>query len=429
MLRLSKGALAAALAFATLAAGAEALPCEGRAGDVSAIALGAPLTLPAALSEVRRISPAIRAAGLEALAVSADGDQAGRRLNPSLSIELDNFAGGGALGGFDQTETTFALEQTFRLGGKRQLGERAARAREALASAECAVILRQAELETALLYAELIAASELLRLAEESASLGEDLASVVERRVDAGASAPPELARARADAAASAADVAGAEANVDRLRYALSVMWGEAEPVFGRLEPVSFYTEETSDTETDPHPELDAADAARRAYEAEADLARTAAIPDITVSVGFRRFEETGDNAFIAGISVPLPLFDRGRDAARASAYRQDAASLSRAGTEQRLLARQRTAISAQRAAQTRLDILTMDALPAAEEAYRAARRGYQIGRFDLTTTLNARAALIEARVALIEAQLALQTETIRLRALIGAAPFDGDLP
>ena len=206
-------------------------------------------------------------------------------------------------------------------------------------------------------------------------------------------------------------------------------MWGEAEPVFGPPGPISFHAEETPDAETDSHPELYAADAARRAYEAETDLAQAAAIPDISVSTGFRRFEETGDSAFIAGVSVPLPLFDRGRDAARASAFRQDAATLSRAATEQRLLARQRAVIAAQRAAQTRLDILTRDALPAAEEAYSAALRGYAIGRFDLTTTLNARAALIEARVAVIDARLALQTETIRLRALIGAAPFDGDLP
>lgn len=428
MLRLTKGALTAALGLASLAAGAEASPCDGRAGGVTAIAPGAPLTLPAALEEVRRASPAVRAAGLEALAAGADADQAGRRLNPSLSIELENFSGGGALSGLDQSETTFALEQTFRLGGKRRLGEQAARAREALAGAECAVILRQVEVETALLYAELIAASDLQRLAVESASLGEELASVVERRVDAGAAAPPELARARADAATSAADVAGTEANVERLRYALSVMWGDAEPLFSTLRPVSFDAEETPDAETNPHPELEAADAAARASAAETDLARTAAIPDITVSAGYRRFEETGDSALIAGVSVPLPLFDRGREAVRASAFRQDAATLSRAATEQRLLARQRTAVAAQRAAQTRLDILTKDALPAAEDAYSAALRGYQIGRFDLTTTLNARAALIEARVALIEAQLALQTETIQLRALIGATPFDGDL-
>ena len=130
----------------------------------------------------------------------------------------------------------------------------------------------------------------------------------------------------------------------------------------------------------------------------------------------------------MAGVSVPLPLFDRGRDAARAVSIRGEIASLNRAATEQHLLAQQRSAVASHRAAQTRLDILTSDALPAAEEAYEAALRGYQVGRFDLTTTLNARAVLLEAGFAVIDADLALQSEDLRLRALIGAAPFNGDI-
>jgi cobalt-zinc-cadmium efflux system outer membrane protein len=65
--------------------------------------------------------------------------------------------------------------------------------------------------------------------------------------------------------------------------------------------------------------------------------------------------------------------------------------------------------------------------LPAAEAAYEAAVSGYQIGRFDLTTTLNARTALLDARLAVIDAELALQSEDLRLRALISAAPFNGE--
>ena len=176
------------------------------------------------------------------------------------------------------------------------------------------------------------------------------------------------------------------------------------------------------------HPALNAADAAVRVRQAETSFARSAIIPDISVSAGIRRFEETGDEAFVAGVSLPLPIFDRGRDAARASAIRSDAATLNRAVTEQRLLAQQRAAAAAHRTAQSRLQILKHDTLPAATEAYEAASRGYQIGRFDLTATLNARAALLSAQLAVIDAEFALQSAELRLRALIGAAPFDGDI-
>ena len=422
-----RGAVAA-LALVAAAPGAEAAPCDGRVGDASPIDYGTPLTLGAVLGEIRRASPEVRAAGLEANALGAEADQAARPLNPSIVLELENFSGSGALSGFDQTETTIAVEQTFRLGNKRGLGERAARARQALASAECAVILREAELQAALLYADLLAAQELRDLAAESAELSDRLAATVERRVDAGAAAPPELSRARADAAALRASAAGAEAEIETRRYALASLWGEADPQFGPvLAGEGFFSVEPGDSLSE-NPRLDAADAALRVREAETALARSAALPDVTVSAGFRRFEETGDEALVAGISVPLPLFDRGRDAARASALRADAALLDRRIAEQRLLSEQRSATASRRAAQARLDILEQDALPAALEAYSAAERGYQVGRFDLTTTLNARAVLLETQVALIEARRALLSEDLRLRALIGASPFDGGL-
>ena len=133
-----------ALVLVAAVTSVEAAPCDGRANDASILERGAPLTLEAALNEIRRASPAVRAAGLEARALAAEADQAARPHNPSLSVELDNFAGTGNLSGFDQTETTVAIEQTFQLGGKRSLGERAARARQALATAECVLILREA---------------------------------------------------------------------------------------------------------------------------------------------------------------------------------------------------------------------------------------------------------------------------------------------
>ena len=78
------------------------------------------------------------------------------------------------------------------------------------------------------------------------------------------------------------------------------------------------------------------------------------------------------------------------------------------------------------RAFASRLDRLEGEALPLAEQAYFAAAEGYRVGKFDLTATLDARRSLIETRAAVIEARLALETEMLRLSALIGAAPFEG---
>ncbi|MEO1188611.1 MAG: hypothetical protein AAFW60_06030 [Pseudomonadota bacterium] len=120
MLLVFRGA-AAALMWAVAANGANAAPCGGTNIGESFIESGTPLTLAAVIGEVRRASPAVIAEALEANALGADADQAARSLNPSITLELENFSGSGALAGLDQTETTVAVEQTFRLGGKRVL--------------------------------------------------------------------------------------------------------------------------------------------------------------------------------------------------------------------------------------------------------------------------------------------------------------------
>lgn len=428
MLKFRQGALCVLIAGA-FSGTAIAGPCNGSPGSAPAIVPNAPLTLEMALTQIRHASPDVRRAALETRASTAEADQAGRRLNPSIGLEVENFSGSGPLSGFDQTETTLSIGQTFELGGKRAKRERAARARAALADAECRVILRETELEAALLYHDLIAAIELASLATESADLATSLAETVSRRVEAGAAAPPERARAEADAAALKAAALAADAEIDQRRYELAALWGSATPVFEPPRAASAAEPSMAPeiSGLDEHPALAAAKASARARDAEQDSARAAGVPDVTVSAGVRQFEETGDNAILVGISVPIPLFDRNRDAARAAGLRADAERVSAVAIESGLRSQQQAAAARVRSAQARLALLEQEALPAARSAYDASVQGYALGRFDLTSTLDTRKGLIEAGVSVIDARRTLNADLMRLKNLIGAAPFNGD--
>ena len=356
MPKFKQGALCVLIA-AAFAGTAVAAPCNGPTGSAPTIVPDAPLTLTMALMQIRHASPDVRRAALETRASAAEADQAGRRLNPSIGLEIENFSGTGPLNGFDQTETTLAIEQTFQLGGKRAKRERAARARAALADAECRVILRETELEAALLYHDLIAATELAALA--------------------------------------------ADAEIDQRRYELAALWGSSTPVFAPPRAIlSDESEILSKTRgLDEHPALAAAKAGATARDAEQDAARAAGIPDVTVSAGVRQFEETGDNALLVGVTA----------------------------VEARLWSQQQAAAARVRAAEARLTLLEQEALPAARSAYDASVEGYAAGRFDLTSTLDTRKGLIEASVSVIDARRTLNADLMRLKSLIGAAPFNGD--
>src|SRR5689334_20542601 len=77
------------------------------------------ITLAQALDAALASNPELAASRYELNAAQARIVQAGKRLNPELTLELENFAGGGANQGTDSLETTLSFSQVVELGGKR----------------------------------------------------------------------------------------------------------------------------------------------------------------------------------------------------------------------------------------------------------------------------------------------------------------------
>ena len=430
MSKLQRGAICVLIA-AAFSGGAVAAPCDEPSLAASAIVPGTPITLRAVMDEIAHAAPQVRRAALETKARQAEVKQAGRRLNPVVGVELENFAGSGPLSGFGEAETTFSFEQTFELGHKRRLRREAASANAALASAECGAILRQTQLEAAILFYELDAAVQVANFANESALLAQTLVVTVSKRVNAGAGAPPELSHARADAIALQAAAEGAKAHVQSLRYDLAAMWGNAAPQFSApitKAPSPLASAFVDESKIDSHPLLDMASAQTVVSEANQDLAQSQSMPDVTLSAGFRRFEQGNDNALLFGVSVPFPIFDKNRDAVKAAGFRRQADMLNRVAVERDLISQQNAARAQLISAQKQLNLLETDALREARSAYDASVKGYRAGKFDLTSTLNTRRALIDAGLAVIDAARTVNIQDITLRSLTGASPFTGDI-
>ncbi len=155
--------------------------------------------------------------------------QARVRPNPTLSLELEDFAGTGAFRGARQAQTTLLLGQLVELGGKRA-------ARVTLARAEVDIAAWDYELRridvlsrTSDAFIELLAAQERLKLADDALALAREVERVAGLRRRAGMASPAEEIRAGV-----AADVAGVEREhtqheLATARQALAAMWaGEA---------------------------------------------------------------------------------------------------------------------------------------------------------------------------------------------------------
>jgi cobalt-zinc-cadmium efflux system outer membrane protein len=142
------------------------------------------------------------------------------------------------------------------------------------------------------------------------------------------------------------------------------------------------------------------------AARARVDVERTGRVPDLTVEGGVRHFRGSGDTAFVAGVSMPIPIRNRNQGSIAAAQAEATGAEARRNLALAHATRAIRDAQAALAAADSRLKTLRDFSLPQSEEAVRLARLGYQEGEFNLLDVLDAEEALAQARQGLIDAEL-----------------------
>jgi cobalt-zinc-cadmium efflux system outer membrane protein len=172
------------------------------------------------------------------------------------------------------------------------------------------------------------------------------------------------------------------------------------------------------------HPQLRLAQSRLDQVRAALDAARGARYGGVEATVGARQFADApgADRAWVLGLAMPLPLWDRneaGIVAARAavSAAERDAERVARS-----LVAEREAALAELDAATLEVDALTGSGLPAATSAARLAAQGYEAGRLSLIERLDAERALVQSRADLVAARLRLRQAEARLTAVAGEA-------
>ena len=371
------------------------------------------LTLAQALEEAAARSPAAVAAQAEVAAAEARLRQSGYRSNPELSLEVENVAGTGELRGLRSMETTLAVNQRLDLGGRRSARIDAARAelevqklRLAIASADLFQSVREQ-------FARAVAAREKLTQATENEQRARELARIAGILVDAGRDPPLRALRARSALAQVQAERETAQADEVAARSSLAALFGVSTPV----EAVNGTTLDVRPQQINPDRSLEVrlADAERVSAQAVVRQQLAERRLDPAVGVGVRHIRETGDVGLVAGVSMPLRVFDRNQgniDAARQSLAAADAR---RASTLATTTARARNAIANVEAAQRRVEALEKAAVPEATEALRLAELSYREGRATLLELLDVQNAYTSSRTALTEARLALALATAEL--------------
>lgn len=386
-----------------------------------------PLTLPQALAFAGERHPALAAQAFRDQAAEGLIEQAGQRPNPTLEVGVENVLGTGAASGVRSLEATVQAAQTFERGDKR--GKRIALADRDRAATAQEFAVRRAEIlaATAAAYVSALAAQERLALAAEPLRLARETLAVLEARARAGAASQIETLRARAAVVAAESDVARATAAFAAARTALAAAWGgsPAAPaaLAGTLRTPDVLPSDAGwRARLASHPRLALQQAVIAGRRAALDLEQAQAAPDVTASGGLRFLRDGSDAAFVAGVSVPLPVRHKNQGNIRAARATLAGAEHAVGTIAAELEAAFAVAWQDLAAAHALAQNLRRDVLPATAEAVAAVRRAHEAGAVPLTDVLEAQRALAALRRDVLAAEADYAAAQVRLDALADPA-------
>ena len=376
------------------------------------------LTLNDALMRAVRSDAAVAATRSRVRGAEAGIRQAGRSPNPSLNVDVENFGGSGPYRGSEQPETTAYFQQPFELGNKREARTAVARSEleavRARGGARVLDLLRDVELA----WVEVMVATAQLRVAEERLAIAQQFQNEVSRRSQSGRD--PLFAQTRADAQVALDMIAvdQARANARTARAHLASYW-RGNPDF-EVDVSAFENVSSSRDGRTFNSDIALLEAERSAAAARIELERSRAVPDPALRLGVRHFNERGDAALVAGITIPLPLFDTNEDAiAKAQADKRAAEHDLEAA--RRALKRELTRLQSRRGANaSEAQRIQTEVIPQAQRAVALVKEGVDRGAFTYLEYADAQRTLNDARLRRIEALKSFHQDNAAIARLTG---------
>lgn len=395
-----------------------------RAPQAAAAATAEPLSLAKAIELALEGNPEVAAAKRQLEATEGQVLQGRSRPNPELAYSLEDAR--------SKTRTqSWQLNLPLELGGKRAARTKAAEKSREQAQAQLAELKATVRANVAAAYFDVLTAQERLVLARDSAALAKSSTDTVAKRVAAGKVSPVEESKARVAEAGVRVELAQAASEqrnalsrlfalLGRIDAPYTVLEGKAEnlpsvPSLADLQPL---------ISSAPGVVLARIEVDRR--KALTALEQSKRVPDVTVSVGMQRSNETQRNVLLFGVSVPLPVFDRNQGNLLEALKLEDKARDELQAASVRLHSEVAQGQERLSTITAEVQSLQQDVLPGAKSAYDAATIGFENGKFNFLEVLDAQRTYFTAKSQYLKALGEAHRAAADIDRLLGASMVPG---
>lgn len=376
------------------------------------------LRLEVALGLAMGANPEISVAMREKEATEGARIQAGVRHNPYISSEIQDTRS-------DTQQITLQFNQEIELGNKRESRLALADILHTKATAELDALKATIHANTVNAFYEVLVAQERLALSKSSFEVANAAVNAATKRVNAGKSSPVEETKSNIAASSAKIELNQSNSQLNSARKRLSALWGNPFPVFeqayGDVENIPLVPSfENLLALLENAPAIGIANLEVSARGGSTKLARSQSTPNITISAGIVHNQELGLNQAILGLSAPIPLFDRNQGNV------QEAVSLQYKAQDELIALKTQLATKLagehERLSVARLSAISLreEILPGAQNAFEAANKGFNAGKFNFLDVLDAQRTLFQAKSQYIQVLLDAHQAIAEIESILG---------
>jgi len=350
---------------------------------------------------------------------------AGLKPKYNVGVELEDFAGTGAVSGVNNSEMTLTISSVIELGDK-------VNNRKYLVNSQKQALAVDKKIQTLGIlgevtkrYIDVLTIQQIMLVNENAEKLARKTYQTVSKKVQIGSAPSSEQKRAEASLAIARLETLTTAKKLKTTLRKLAIMWGEQSPrfahvsgnllAFPKVTSLEFIIAQLSKS---PHITVFAERS--KIQQAQLQLSKSQSNPNITWTAGVKRLEGSNDNAFVAGFS--MPLFSEKRNSGQ---YQSQKAKLVEIEQQKqasiRVLYSQLTSLfSAQEEARLKVEMLGSSIIPPQEKALELVQQGYSQGRFSYLELISVQKELIEMQYSLIFAANEVHKQSASIEALSG---------
>lgn len=372
---------------------------------------GETLSFDQAATKTLSLSPILHIANSEISEASGARVQSSLYPNPAIGYSVENVFGNKEWQGWDAAESRYEIGQLIELGGKRSFRMQVAKFQYYAAQAGFEV--KQLALLNRLLklFIAVAATQEILSITAEQTQLAEEVYKTVAAKVEAGKVSLIQQNKAEIALSTAQINFDKAKSELLKSKQRLALLWADESPDFESVlfpfyeidRPLPF---ENCLCQLKNNPQLLKSQMDFRMAQQNLHLEKALAVPDLTVTLGYKTIQDTKNKGMILGASIPIPLFNRNQgniQKARAQIIKAQEHYL-----EIQLALENKISLSYKDLVQSynEAEKIQSTILKLANYSFELAQEGYKEGKFEYLDMLDSQKTLFEVKERYIQALL-----------------------